>query len=104
MYGLMMFAREFSSDEPEEDMVAQKWRIALDRNISKQKHDEKMIYRPRAIWGLYRRKFNNKTKAQEETGTETSSEANTPQGGTASRGPTPQCGASGLRFQLVFVS
>jgi hypothetical protein len=31
-------------------------------------------------------------KAQEETGTEMSSEANTPQGGAASRGPTPPGG------------
>jgi hypothetical protein len=54
MYRLMMSAREFSSDEPKEDMVALKLRIAHDRNRSKQKHNEKMIYRPRAIWGLYR--------------------------------------------------
>jgi hypothetical protein len=87
MYGLMMSAREFSSDEPDEDMVALKLRKALDRNRSKQKHDEKTIYRPRAIWGLYRQKLNIETKSQEEIGTETSSEANTPQGGAASRGP-----------------
>jgi hypothetical protein len=31
-------------------------------------------------------------KAQEENRTETSSEANSPQGGTASRGPTPPGG------------
>jgi hypothetical protein len=49
MYGLMMSAREFSSDEPEVDIVALKLRTAPDRNRSKQKHDEKMIYRPRAI-------------------------------------------------------
>jgi hypothetical protein len=61
-------------------------------NRSKQKHDEKMIYRPQAIQGLYRRKFNNKTKAQEEIGTETSSEAPSPPGGTASRGPAPRGG------------
>jgi hypothetical protein len=52
MYGLMMSAREFSSDEPEEDMVALKLRTTLDRNISKQKHDEKMKYRPWAIRGV----------------------------------------------------
>jgi hypothetical protein len=52
MYGLMMFAREFSSDEPEEDMVALKLKIALDRNRSKQKHDEKIIYRSRPIQGV----------------------------------------------------
>jgi hypothetical protein len=49
MYGLMMYAREFSSDEPEEDMVALKLRTTPDRNRSKQKHNEKMIYRPQAI-------------------------------------------------------
>jgi hypothetical protein len=42
--------------------------------------------------GLYRRKFNNETKAQEETGTETSSEATSPPGGAASRGPAPRGG------------
>jgi hypothetical protein len=47
-----MFTREFSSDEPEEDMVALKLRKAPDRNRSKQKHDEKMIYKPRAIRGV----------------------------------------------------
>jgi hypothetical protein len=52
MYGLMMSAREFSSDEPEEDMVALKLRTAPDRNRSKQKHDENMIYRPWAIRGV----------------------------------------------------
>jgi hypothetical protein len=35
-------------------------------------------------------------KAQEETGMETSSEATTPQGGAASRGPAPQCGVEPL--------
>jgi hypothetical protein len=52
MYGLMMFAREFSSDEPEEDMVAIKLKTAPDRNRLKQKHDENTIYKPRAIWGV----------------------------------------------------
>jgi hypothetical protein len=42
--------------------------------------------------GLYRRKFNNKTKAQEETRTEMSSEATSPPGGMASRGPMPRGG------------
>jgi hypothetical protein len=39
--------------------------------------------------GLYSQKFNNKRKAQDETGSETSSKATTPRGGVASRGPTP---------------
>jgi hypothetical protein len=42
--------------------------------------------------GLYRRKFNNKRKARDETGSEMSSEATTPCGGAASRGPTPRGG------------
>jgi hypothetical protein len=63
-----------------------------DKNKSKQKHDENMIYRPRAIRGLYRQKFNNKMKAQEETGMEMSSEATSPPGGMASRGSMPRCG------------
>jgi hypothetical protein len=46
----MISAREFSSDEPEEDMVALKLRKAPDRNRLKQKHDEKTIYKPWAIW------------------------------------------------------
>jgi hypothetical protein len=73
-------------------MMPLRLRTTPDRNRSKQKHDENMIYRPRAIQGLYRQKFNNETKAQEETGMETSSEANTPQGDAASRGPAPWCG------------
>jgi hypothetical protein len=52
MYGLMMSAREFSSDEPDEDMVALKLRTTPDKNRSKQKHDENMIYRPRVIRGV----------------------------------------------------
>jgi hypothetical protein len=38
------------------------------------------------------RKFNIESKSQEETRTETSSEADRPQGGAASRGPTPPGG------------
>jgi hypothetical protein len=33
-------------------MVPLKLRITPDRNRSKQKHDEKMIYRPQAIRGV----------------------------------------------------
>jgi hypothetical protein len=52
MYGLMMSAREFSLDEPDEDMEALKLRPTPDRNRSKQKHDKNTIYRPRAIRGV----------------------------------------------------
>jgi hypothetical protein len=49
MYGLMMSAREFSSDEPDKDMAALKLRITPNRNRSKQKCNENMIYRPWVI-------------------------------------------------------
>jgi hypothetical protein len=52
MYGLMMSARGFSSDEPDEDMTAPKLRKTPDKNRSKQKHDENTIYRPLAIRGV----------------------------------------------------
>jgi hypothetical protein len=77
-------------------MMPLKLRTTPGRNRLKQKHNEKTIYRPRAIRGLYRRILNIETKSQEETGTETSSEANTPQGGAASRGPAPPGGVGPL--------
>jgi hypothetical protein len=73
-------------------MMPLKLRTAPDRNRSKQKHIENTIYRPRAIRGLYRRKLNIEMKSQEETGTEMSFEAGTPQGGATSRGPAPPSG------------
>jgi hypothetical protein len=48
------------------------------------------------LGGLYKQKFNNETKAQEEIGIETIAKANTPQGGAASRGPMPWCGVEPL--------
>jgi hypothetical protein len=45
----MMSAREFSSDEPDEDMAALKLRTTPDRNRLKQKHDENTIYTSRVI-------------------------------------------------------
>jgi hypothetical protein len=48
-----------------------------------------MIYRPRGLRGLYRRKLYIKTKSQEETGTETSSEVLSHQGGAARGGHVP---------------
>jgi hypothetical protein len=56
-------------------MVLSKLRSTPDRNSSKQKHDEKTIYRPWVLRGegLYRQKLNIETKSQEETGTEMSS-------------------------------
>jgi hypothetical protein len=39
--------------------------------------------------GLYRQKLNVETKSQEETGMETSSKVDSPQGGAARRGPAP---------------
>jgi hypothetical protein len=52
MYVLTMSAKEFSFDDPEEDMVALDLRMKSGRNRSKQKHDERMIYGPREIWGI----------------------------------------------------
>jgi hypothetical protein len=52
MYELMMSAREFSSDELDEDMVTLKLRTTPERNRLKQKHDENTIYKPRAIRGV----------------------------------------------------
>jgi hypothetical protein len=85
----MRSAREFSSDGPDEDIVTQKLKVIPDRNSSKQKHDKKMIYRPRILWGLYRRKLYIEGKSQEETGTEMSSEVFSHQGGAARGGPAP---------------
>jgi hypothetical protein len=48
----MTFAREFSLDEPDEDMVALKLITVPDKIKSKQKHDENTIYRPQAIRGV----------------------------------------------------
>jgi hypothetical protein len=62
MYGLMMSAREFSSDEPDENMAAPKLRTTSDRNKSKQKHDENMIYRPRVIRGVLYVKIKHQNK------------------------------------------
>jgi hypothetical protein len=42
--------------------------------------------------GLYRRKLHIKTKSQEETGTETRSGVDSPQGGVAWGGPAPPGG------------
>jgi hypothetical protein len=39
-----MSAREFSLDEPDEDMVTLELRQSPDRNRSKQKHDKNTIY------------------------------------------------------------
>jgi hypothetical protein len=57
--------------------------------IARNKHDEKMIYRPRVLRGLNRRKLYIETKSQEKTGTETSFGVLSHQGGAARGGPTP---------------
>jgi hypothetical protein len=49
MYELMVSARGFSSDGPDKDIVTSKLRAIPDRNNSKQKHDEKTIYRSRVL-------------------------------------------------------
>jgi hypothetical protein len=64
----------FSLSPLEESMMLPKLRSTPDRNSSKQKHDEKTIYRPRVLWGGYiGENLNIETKSQEETGTKTSS-------------------------------
>jgi hypothetical protein len=73
-------------------MMLPKLRSTPDRNSLKRKHDEKTIYRPQTIGGLYRQKFNIEAKSQEETRTEMSSEVVSPQGGTAWSGPAPPGG------------
>jgi hypothetical protein len=73
-------------------MVPLKLRIAPGRNRSKRKHDKKLYTYLEESGGLYRRKFNNKRKARDETGSETSSEPITPLGGAARRGPAPRGG------------
>jgi hypothetical protein len=92
MYGLMISTREFSSDGPVEDIVTPKLRTIPDRNSSKQKHDENMIYRPRVLRGLYKQKLYIERKSQEETGMETSSRVDSPQGSTSWGGPMPPGG------------
>jgi hypothetical protein len=92
MYGLMMSAREFSSDEPDEDMVTLKL-----RQILTEKDRNKNATRTRYTdlgqsGGLYRRKLNIKTKSQEETGTGTSFGVVSPQGGVAWSRPAPPGG------------
>jgi hypothetical protein len=52
MYGLMISAREFYSDGPDEDIVTPKLRTILDRNSLKRKHYKNMIYRPRVFRGV----------------------------------------------------
>jgi hypothetical protein len=75
----MMSVREFSLDEPEEDMVALDflgWHLAekdWNENTTRKQYTDL-----RESGGLYRQKFNNKRKAQDETGSEMSSEATTP--------------------------
>jgi hypothetical protein len=73
-------------------MVPLKLRTTPNRNRSKQNTTRKQYTDLGQSGGLYRRKLTIETKAREKTGTETSSEADTPQGGVASRGPAPPGG------------
>jgi hypothetical protein len=58
MYGLMISAREFSSDGPVEEIATPMLRTLPDTNSSKQKkHDEKTIYRPRVLRGVIKAKI-----------------------------------------------
>jgi hypothetical protein len=73
MYGLMMSAREFSLDEPDEDMVTLKLRQLLtetDRNKNTMRTRYTDLGQSK---GLYRQKLNIEMKSQEETEMKTSS-------------------------------
>jgi hypothetical protein len=90
MYRLMISAREFSSDEPKEDMVALNWEQLL-KETDQNKNAMRTQYTDLGqSGGLYRRKLIIKMKAQEKTGTETSSKADTPHGGATSKVPHHQ--------------
>jgi hypothetical protein len=82
-------ARGFSSDGPDEDIATSKLRIIPDRNSSKQNTTRKRYTDLGDSGGLYRRKLYIEAKSQEETGTETSSEVFSHQGGATRGGPTP---------------
>jgi hypothetical protein len=78
MYGLMLSTREFSLDEPDEDMVTLKL-----RQIPTETDQNKNMTRTRYIdlgrsGGLYRQNLNIKTKSQEETGMKMSSRVVSP--------------------------
>jgi hypothetical protein len=60
MYGLMMSAREFSSDEPDEDIVTLKLRTIP---CQKQLETKTRYTNLGQSGGLYRRKLNIETKS-----------------------------------------
>jgi hypothetical protein len=70
-------------------MVPSKLRSTPDRNSSKQNTMRKRYADLGYSGGLYRRKLYIEGKSQEETGTETSSEVFSHQGGAARGGPAP---------------
>jgi hypothetical protein len=73
----------------EEAMVLLILRSTPDRNSSKQNMTRKRYTDLGDSGGLYRQKLYIKTKSQEETGTEMSSEVFSHQGGVARGGPAP---------------
>jgi hypothetical protein len=87
-------------------MMPLKLRTALDRNRLKQKHDENMIYRPRAIRGVIYAKIKQQDKSigGNRDRNELQGDLTTGWHGQQGARATRWCGASGLRFQLVFVS
>jgi hypothetical protein len=70
-------------------MVLLDLRSTPDRNSSKQNTTRKRYTDLGDSGGLYRRKLYIEAKSQEETGTETSSEVFSHQGGAARGGPAP---------------
>jgi hypothetical protein len=105
MYGLMVSAREFSSDGPDEDTATPKLRAIPGRNSSKQNMTGKRYTDLRDSGGLYRRKLYIEMKSQEETEMETSSGVLSHLGGAARGGPAPPvCEEHTDSFSCPFLS
>jgi hypothetical protein len=66
-----------------EPWCSQNWNQLLTETARNENTTRKRYRNLGQSGGLYRRKLNIKTKSREETGTETSSEVVSPQGGTA---------------------
>jgi hypothetical protein len=101
----MESARRFSSNGPDEGIATPKLRTIPDRNSSKQNMTRKRYADLGDSGGLNRRKLYIETKSQEETGTETSSDVLSHQGGAARGGPaSPVCEEHTDSFSCPFLS
>jgi hypothetical protein len=92
MYRLMMSAREFSSDKPDEDMMTLKLRTTPNRNSSKQKHGENTIYKPWVIRGVIKAKIKHRNKITGGNRDGNELQVVSPQGGAAWSGTVPPGG------------